>query len=239
MTTLGEAPSWQAGDVPRIALAPTRRPFLVLLVLSALALLAGCGQSGDTSATAPSPCSYVSKGQAAKPVTPPPTAGVPTTGTARYVLHTSQSDVAITLDRAKAPCTVNSFAALARQGYFDHTSCHRLTTEGIFVLQCGDPTGSGSGGPGYRFADETTGHDTYPKGVVAMANAGKGTNGSQFFLVYADSTALNEQPNYTVFGHLDAASVAVVAKVAAAGTDSGGGDGHPRLPVTITSVTGR
>src|SRR5699024_8063385 len=80
-----------------------------------------------------------------------------------------------------APCTVNSFLSLAGQEYFDDTDCHRLTTEGIFVLQCGDPTGTGSGGPGYSFADELDGSETYPAGTLAMANAGPDTNGSQFF----------------------------------------------------------
>jgi cyclophilin family peptidyl-prolyl cis-trans isomerase len=212
-----------------------RRAILALLVLLGLTLAVGCGKD-TASSGAGSGCSYPTAGEAAKPVKPPATTGVRTTGTARYVLHLKQGNVSITLDRAKAPCTVNSFESLAKQGYFDQTSCHRLTTEGIFVLQCGDPTGSGRGGPGYSFADETTGHDTYLKGVVAMANAGKNTNGSQFFLVYADSKMLDKQPNYTVFGQLDAASVAVVAKIAAAGTDAPG-DGHPLSPVKITSVT--
>lgn len=215
------------------------RAISTLLVLSALAVATGCGEDtasgGPATGSAPG-CTYPTGGQAAKPVKPPKTTGVRTTGAAKYVLHTNQGNVSITLDRAKAPCTVNSFESLAQQGYFNQTSCHRLTTQGIFVLQCGDPTGSGSGGPGYAFADETTGHDTYVKGVVAMANAGKNTNGSQFFLVYADSAPLNENPNYTVFAQMDAASVAVVATIAAAGTDSPG-DGHPLKPVQISTVT--
>ena len=77
---------------------------------------------------------------------------------------------------------MNSFVSLARQGYFDRTRCHRLADSGIFILQCGDPTGTGQGGPGYQFANETDGTESYTRGVVAMANAGSGTNGSQFFL---------------------------------------------------------
>src|SRR5690606_14024148 len=114
--------------------------------------------------------------------------------------------------------------------YFDSTSCHRLTTSGIFVLQCGDPTATGTGGPGYSFADELTGSETYPAGTLAMANAGPDTNGSQFFIVYADTSLA---PDYTVFGHLDGASTAIVADVAAEGTASGAPDGAPRTPVTI------
>lgn len=111
-----------------------------------------------------------------------------------------EGEVTITLDRSAAPCTVNSFLALAEQGYFDDTTCHRLVDTGIFVLQCGDPTATGMGGPGYVFDDELTGDETYPPGTVAMANAGPDTNGSQFFMVWAET----ELPaSYTVFGTLD------------------------------------
>ncbi|WP_457033598.1 peptidylprolyl isomerase [Kitasatospora sp. P5_F3] len=114
-------------------------------------------------------------------------------------LATSCGEVTITLDAAKAPHTVNSFAYLASEQYFDHVKCHRLTTEGIYVLQCGDPAGTGSGGPGYQFADENLTGATYPAGTVAMANAGPGTNGSQFFLVYKDTQL---PPSYTPFGKI-------------------------------------
>ena len=97
--------------------------------------------------------------------------------------------------------------SLATQGYFDGTICHRLTTleeSGIAVIQCGDPSGTGSGGPGYTFADETTGDEKYTAGVIAMANRGPDTNGSQFFIVYDDSPL---PPDYTVFGSIDDASL--------------------------------
>lgn len=205
----------------------------MVVLLSALALAGGCGDD-DTNGAPGGGCSYVTKGTAAKKVDPPSSAEA-ASGTTRSVLDTTAGRITLTLDRAKAPCTVHSFQSLARQGYFDRTPCHRLTTSGIFVLQCGDPTGSGSGGPGYSFADETTGQESYTKGVVAMANSGPDTNGSQFFLVYDDSTTLDARPNYTIFGSMDAASVAVVAKIAAAGTDQPG-DGKPRQPVQITTV---
>ncbi len=147
---------------------------------------------------------------------------------------TGVGELKMTLDAAKTPCTVNSFLSLAEQGYFDGTTCHRLTTDGIFVLQCGDPSAKGTGGPGYSFADELDGSETYEAGTLAMANAGPDTNGSQFFIVYADSQL---PPNYAVFGHLDEASTAVVADVAAAGTTDGGSDGAPKTPVVIESVT--
>jgi cyclophilin family peptidyl-prolyl cis-trans isomerase len=121
------------------------------------------------------------------------------------VLAMTNGDVKITLDRAKAPCTVNSFVALADQGYFDKTKCHRLADSGIFILQCGDPTGTGKGGPGYEFPNETDGTESYTEGVVAMANGGPGSNGSQFFLVWADSTSLDKKRNFTIFGEMDKA----------------------------------
>ncbi|MFB7908518.1 peptidylprolyl isomerase [Kitasatospora sp. NPDC056076] len=148
-------------------------------------------------------------------------------------LDSNCGKVTVTLDAAKAPHTVNSFNFLAGEQYFDHTKCHRLTTDGIFVLQCGDPTAKGSGGPGYQFADENLTGATYPAGTVAMANAGPGTNGSQFFLVYKDTQL---PPNYTPFGKITG-GLDVVQKIAAAGTLEGAGDGHPMADVTLNSVT--
>jgi peptidyl-prolyl cis-trans isomerase B (cyclophilin B) len=150
------------------------------------------------------------------------------------------------LNNAQAPCTVNSFAFLAQQGYFNDTHCHRLTTgPGLFVLQCGDPKGDGTGGPGYQFADEYPSNQylpddparskaiVYPRGTLAMANAGAGTNGSQFFIVYKDSQL---PPNYTVFGQVDAKDMGVLDKIAAAGTADGSPDGKPKTDVVITSA---
>ena len=206
------------------------------LLVAAAGLMAGCGSIGSTppekvsdDATtggnnAAGACEYVPTGEAARPVSPPPTTGVPTSGSVRYVLQMTEGAVTITLDRAKAPCTVNSFVSLASQGYFDKTRCHRLADSGIFILQCGDPTGTGRGGPGYQFANETDGTESYTRGVVAMANAGPGTNGSQFFLVWDDSTSLNQAPHYTIFGTMDPASRDVVAAMAAEGQDGSNPD---------------
>ncbi|MGA5819258.1 peptidylprolyl isomerase [Kitasatospora sp. NPDC094028] len=146
--------------------------------------------------------------------------------------------VTIALDAAKAPHTVNSFNFLAGEQFFDHTKCHRLTTDGIFVLQCGDPTASatvpgGTGGPGYRFKDENLSGATYPAGTVAMANSGPDTNGSQFFLVYKDTKL---PPSYIPFGKITG-GLDVVQKIAAAGTLEGTPDGHPMADVTFNSVT--
>lgn len=214
------------------------------LAASALLLLAGCaaGSSSDsgpaeTSASASASsgdCTYTPSGQPAVDVTPPAEGTERPTGSVDAVLQTSAGDIPMTLDGERTPCTVESFVSLAQQQYFTNTECHRLTTQGIFVLQCGDPTGTGRGGPGYRFADELDGSENYPAGTVAMANAGPGTNGSQFFLVYQDTQL---SPDYTVFGMMSPEGLAVVQSIAAAGTAGGAPDGAPATPVTISGVT--
>ncbi|BBY42939.1 peptidylprolyl isomerase [Mycolicibacterium celeriflavum] len=193
-------------------------------------------------------CQYpASAEKASKKVNPPRTGKVPTEPAEISVsMSTDQGNIGLILDNAKAPCTVNSFASLAQQGYFDDTTCHRLTTaEQLKVLQCGDPTGEGTGGPGYSFANEyptnqyqpddpkLTEPVTYPRGTVAMANAGADTNGSQFFLVYGDSKL---PPNYTVFGKIDETGLATLDKIAKAGVAGGGQDGAPATPVKVKSI---
>jgi peptidyl-prolyl cis-trans isomerase B (cyclophilin B) len=150
------------------------------------------------------------------------------------VLHTTQGDITFQALTDKAPCTTYSFRFLAEHGYYDRTHCHRLTTKGIFVLQCGDPTGTGSGGPGYEFPDENLAGATYPAGTVAMANAGPNTNGSQFFFTWADTTLA---PAYTPFGRV-ISGMDVLRKIAAAGEDdqNGPGDGYPNLFVGFRHV---
>ena len=217
------------------------RPLAILLALACAVTLSACGDDqtsgggGETSGgDAGVTCQYPEDGsQPAKAVDPPPEQATES-GDVAVTIATSAGDVGATLDAAAAPCTVNSFLSLAEQGYFDDTQCHRLTTQGIFVLQCGDPTGSGAGGPGYSFPDELSGDESYPAGTLAMANAGPDTNGSQFFLVY-DDTQL--PPSYTVFGEIDQAGVDVVTKVAAKGTTNGSPDGPPATEVKIESVT--
>jgi peptidyl-prolyl cis-trans isomerase B (cyclophilin B) len=193
-------------------------------------------------------CTYpAAASPASKAVTPPKSGKVPTDPALVSVsMVTSAGNIGLQLDNAKSPCTVNSFASLAQQGYFNDTPCHRLTTsDSLGVLQCGDPTGQGTGGPGYQFADEypidqypkgdpgLSQPVLYPRGTLAMANAGPGTNGSQFFLVYKDSML---PPNYTVFGTIDQTGLATLDKIAAAGVSGGGQDGAPTSPVKITSM---
>ncbi|MFF8268313.1 peptidylprolyl isomerase [Streptomyces sp. NPDC016562] len=154
----------------------------------------------------------------------------------RATLKTNRGDIALALDAEHAPCTVNSFAFLAKKNYFDKTACHRLSVAtGLKMLQCGDPTGTGSGGPGYQFADENTEGATYPKGTVAMANAGPGTNGSQFFLVFGDSRL---PPDYTVFGNITH-GIDLLEKVGKGGDDgsSPAGGGKPKMKVEIEDTT--
>lgn len=216
-----------------------RRLLTAALASTALAVLAGCSNASapdDTTPTTPdadATCQYVPGGSAARDVDTPP--GEPeASGTVAATITTDAGDIAVTLDADAAPCTVGSFLSLADQGYFDDTECHRLTTQGIFVLQCGDPTASGRGGPGYTYADELTGSETYPAGTLAMANAGADTNGSQFFLVYEDTQLA---PAYTVFGQIDPAGLEVVQAIAAKGAAGGAPDGAPAETVTIESVT--
>ncbi|OSC22089.1 peptidylprolyl isomerase [Mycobacterium vulneris] len=193
-------------------------------------------------------CQYpASPEPAAKPVKPPRTGKVPTDpAQVSASMVTNQGHIGLMLANNESPCTVNSFASLAGQKYFDNTKCHRLTTsQGLGVLQCGDPKGDGTGGPGYQFANEYPTDQfppndpkaqepvVYPRGTLAMANAGPGTNGSQFFLVYKDSQL---PPQYTVFGTIQADGLATLDKIAKAGVAGGGEDGAPATEVTITSV---
>jgi peptidyl-prolyl cis-trans isomerase B (cyclophilin B) len=190
-----------------------------------------------TSAAAEGTCAYPEDGRTPAGDVSPPPAEPTVEGDTKAAVRLGDGTVRLTLDADRAPCTVGSFVSLAEQGYFDGTACHRLTTQGIYVLQCGDPTGTGMGGPGYSFADELDDTETYEAGTVAMANAGPDTNGSQFFVVYEDSLGL--PPAYTVFGRLDDRSLELVRGIAERGTDSGSPDGAPKEPVEIESVTVR
>lgn len=144
---------------------------------------------------------------------------------------TSAGDVTIELFASEAPNTVNNFVFLARQGFYDGVIFHRTILG--FMVQGGDPTGSGTGGPGYKFADEPVTRG-YTRGIVAMANAGPNTNGSQFFIVHGESVAL--PPNYTIFGQVTA-GMETVDDIASAATQRGGEGSKPVNPVRIESVT--
>jgi len=207
----------------------------------------GTPTASASAAASASPSSTAEKTGYTKSGTASKNVGVPTYNAAdaakpyTATIHTNRGDVVFTALTTKAPYTTFSFEFLAGKKYFDNTPCPRLVSSGIFVLQCGDPTGSGSGGPGYAFQDENLGYFgtgstvTYKAGTVAMANSGPGTNGSQFFLVYKDSPLA---PSYTPFGTITK-GLDVLTAIAAKGDDgsNSAGGGKPKEPVTITSVT--
>ena len=230
---------------------PKNRAFRPLLITATLAAavavtVAGVTASGATAST-PAPPRLNAPGlhvQAAADPTPAPAAcgyhatipadrfkGIPvfnaTQAAQPFIVRfvTTQGVITVRMLTDKAPCTTFSFRFLASRGYFNQTHCHRLTVQGIFVLQCGDPTGTGSGGPGYSFNDENLAGATYPAGTVAMANAGPNTNGSQFFFTWKNTTLA---PAYTPFGTV-IGGMNVLQKIAAAGDDqqNGPGDGYP------------
>ncbi len=228
-TTTSSSPETTAATTPETGPVPPLPPFK---------------PSADLGAN----CQYpASPDPAAKPVKLPRSGKVPTDpAQVSASMMTNQGRIGLMLANNESPCTVNSFASLIGQKYFDDTKCHRLTTSPTLgVLQCGDPKGDGTGGPGYQFANEYPTDQyppndpklaepvVYPRGTLAMANAGPGTNGSQFFMVYQDSEL---PPQYTVFGTIQADGLATLDEIAKAGVAGGGEDGPPAAEVTITSL---
>jgi len=205
-----------------------------------------------TTATAAGACDFRADPPAAREVDEPD-ADPAEEGLVTVVLHTADGQIPMELDRAAAPCNVENLVSLAGQDYFDDTECHRLTTQGIFVLQCGDPTGTGTGGPGYTVPDEfpkdlpdfegpdgpVAGATVYPRGSIAIANTGAPhSGGSQFFLVYADSPL---PPQYSLVGVMSEEGLATVDAIAERGVDAQpadpiGADGAPAEPVVITEA---
>ena len=152
-----------------------------------------------------------------------------------FTFETNCGDIVVTTVGAKAPITVTQLSTLAKGGFFDISLCHRLTTQGLYVLQCGDPTATGTGGPSFSYQDEnlpTATFNNYPAGTVAMANSGPGTNGSQFFLVFADTTL---GANYTIWGTITQ-GLDIVKAIAKAGVKGGGADGPPKQAIAIQRV---
>ena len=222
---------------------------VVLLCVGGVAWAGGFGTGGGhgtpAAAKKKDPCAAPAPGSpTTKQWKSQPKMAIDTSAHYTMRLSTTCGAISLSLNAAKAPHTVNSFAFLAGHGFFDHTRCHRLTTSGIYVLQCGDPKGDGQGGPGYTIPDENLsslgkknakGTVVYPAGTVAMANTGAPhTGGSQFFLVYRDSPLA---PSYTPFGTIGASGMKVLAKIAAAGVAGGSGDGAPNATVVIDRAT--
>lgn len=235
----------------------------VLAVVGVLALVFGLARAGEP-ATAPGDApeavatdaaTDAGSGAAGNPcpepaVTPPAEPvqvdAVPDPATAEgrswtATIGTSCGDVTVELLGEQAPQAVASFIGLANEGFFEGTSCHRLTTQGIYVLQCGDPLGNGQGGPGYRFGpvENAPADDVYPAGTLAMARVGGDaeSQGSQFFLVYDDSTIPSDAAGgYTVFGRVTD-GLDVIQQVADGGVSGGTGDGQPARAISIEQVS--
>jgi peptidyl-prolyl cis-trans isomerase B (cyclophilin B) len=223
-----------------------------LAALAALLMLslAGCSDDGkddnvsgeepaatESTSESAGDCAYVADGsEPAKEATAPP--ATPTvSGKVNVTIKTTVGDLKAVLDADKTPCTVNNFVSLAEQNYYDGSECHRLgTVPGFSMLQCGDPTATGMGGPGYTIPDELTGSETYPAGTLAMAKtSAPDSGGSQFFLVFEDTQL---SPDYTVFGTMDEASLKVLRAVSAKGTDNSEaqGVGRPKQKVVFENV---
>ena len=229
---------------------------LIVAALVVGGLIWSTRSSSDSATPTPSPTATPSPSTTAAQVKGCVAAPTPTTKTQTWAapggsplpagktyeltLDTNCGKVVIVMNAAKAPKTTQSMAFLASQGFYTDSDCFRLTTSGIFVLQCGSPTNNGQGGPGYQLPDENLptalGQNGYPAGTVAMANSGANTNGSQFFLVYKNGSKLG--PNYTIWGTV-VSGLDALGRVAAAGVQGGGADGAPAAPLVITKATTR
>jgi peptidyl-prolyl cis-trans isomerase B (cyclophilin B) len=233
------------------------RTFAAFAAVSVLTVAAGCSDdtgkdddvsAGDPGASQATESGAPHEGACAYPTDPlgpardvtPPLADPEVTGKVSVVVKTTVGDLNFVLDAKKAPCTVNSFLSLAEQDYYDGTECHRLSAvQGFSMLQCGDPTATGSGGPGYTIPDELSGNETYPAGTLAMAKRQlPNSGGGQFFLVFGD-TGLD--PDYTVFGKMDASTIRILQGVGAKGHDNsyGDGTGRPNQRVVFQDVVVR
>jgi peptidyl-prolyl cis-trans isomerase B (cyclophilin B) len=208
----------------------TKKSTVYIALFTAIAIIVGTVIVGIGGASNPQDASAPQA-----PATDLPTAGITDSNKAQIIFTTNQGEIIIETLPSLAPQTVNALSALAQKNYFDNTICHRLTTEVIFVLQCGDPTGTGTGGPGFNIPDENLPEpieNNYPAGTVAMANAGPGKSGSQFFLVYQDTTL---GADYTIWGTITS-GLEIVQTIASAGVIDGGPDGAPATGVTIEST---
>jgi cyclophilin family peptidyl-prolyl cis-trans isomerase len=236
------------------------RRFSLVVCGLAVVLLTACGQTAAPAAQAPaptrppaSPASAAQLSSALSPL-PSPSGSTSAQGAASVAsgakqfsapppmtidpskhytatIDTSMGTMKADLFASDAPNTVNNFVFLAQQGFYNEVTFHRVIKD--FMIQTGDPTGTGTGGPGYRFNDEPV-KRPYTRGTLAMANAGPNTNGSQFFIVHKDAQL---PPSYTIFGQLTD-GLDVLDKIATTPTGAGkGGPDTPRAPVTINSIT--
>ena len=207
---------------------PTAAPAAATQIPQATQIVDTSAASSESGASTPEV--MVNQGHSVKQWSSPPPLTIDPAASYTAVLNTSAGTITVELLAGEAPNTVNNFVFLARQGFYDNVIFHR-TIEG-FMIQGGDPTGTGGGGPGYRFADEPV-QRPYSRGVLAMANAGPNTNGSQFFIMHADYPRL--PPNYTIFGQA-VAGLETIDAIATAPTLPGGEGSTPENPVVIQSV---
>ncbi|MFD2469379.1 peptidylprolyl isomerase [Amycolatopsis silviterrae] len=226
-------PSSSAPPVPSATNIPTERTALPKRP-KALPNPTTCSYPADASGKPPS----------GKKATVPDGKNVSSSGTVNVTMKTTQGDIPMTLDRALAPCTVQAFESLAKQGFFTDTICHRLGVTDLQMLQCGDPDAKGDvlkdgrGGPGFTVPDEVVDTSKYGRGILAMANTGQpNSGGSQFFMVYGNAPL---QPQYTIFGSISDEGLKVLDKIAKNGIGAIGQDGstgEPKQPVKFTAVT--
>jgi cyclophilin family peptidyl-prolyl cis-trans isomerase len=200
-----------------------KRKALAICIL--LAVAAGVGLTG---------CG--SKKTGAKSWSSPPAMQIDTNKTYQAEVKTSKGNFTIELFAKEAPKTVNNFVFLSKQGFYDGVTFHRIIKP--FMIQTGDPLGNGTGGPGYTFEDELNTPYKYEPGIVAMANAGPNTNGSQFFICSGESSkSLNQRPNYTIFGKVVSGMDTVQAIAATpVQTNAQGELSAPKEKVTINSI---
>ena len=210
----------------------TRLSIVALAILLALALVACNGDDESATVAEPEPA----PAPTAQPETTgesmsmqyssPPELTIDTGKTYKAVITTTKGEIALDLFASEVPNTVNNFVFLAREGFYDNVIFHRVIPG--FMIQGGDPTGTGMGGPGYRFNDEPV-RRPYVQGTLAMANAGPNTNGSQFFIMHADFAL---PPNYTIFGQATSGQDVVDAIA----TSPRGANDRPNEPTQILSV---
>ncbi|MGG1550640.1 peptidylprolyl isomerase [Paenibacillus ferrarius] len=230
---------------------------LPLAVLALTLVVSGCGNKPEKGAASPASSAAASTAPAGSASTAPaatsaansaqkqwskaPDMTIDTNKTYQAEVTTSKGTFTIDLYAKEAPKTVNNFVFLSKEGFYNGVTFHRIIK--TFMVQTGDPQGTGRGGPGYKFADELKTTHKYEPGTVAMANSGPNTNGSQFFICSgADCANLNRQPNYTIFGKVTDDSMATISKIADTPVelDPNGGDSSPSKPkekVTINTIS--
>ncbi|WP_420099117.1 peptidylprolyl isomerase [Corynebacterium sp.] len=205
-------------------------------------------ETTETTPEGPLDCAYTESGEAAREATAPDADNLREDGTSDVTLATNKGDITVTLDYAQAPCAANNFESLASQDYYNDTVCHRVVVnDGMKILQCGDPSGDGAGGPGYTFPDEypvwnedgekVEDEGLYTRGVLAMANGGENTNGSQFFLVDDDTQLPND---YTIFGTISEDGLSTLDTIIDENegeNQDNNGDGAPVDEVRIETAT--